>query len=341
MNESEFVLIVGCPRSGTYLLQTRLTEQSDLSMPVETHFIPLFARFLPLWGPLSDRNNRQRLLMAIYSFLKIWTPRSERERDYNKVFAESLLITQESQAEIIANSYDYPSLIRELFRTFSDLKGNQRFGDKSAFYANQPLDRLFTFTQPTKVVHIIRDPRDVALSWMQIFTGPHTLLECARQWNHHVSENRAWGKKHPDHYFEIKYEEYLSDPETIKHQVSQFLGLKTVIESNSNLSGILAKGNMHSLIAGPILGSNSAWKSRLTQAELAMFERVCGQNLDALEYERNSGKAINSIVFSLLALTSRFLHLVSPRTLKRGVKTLLPIIIWVNQKTGVFFRVIP
>ena len=80
-----FFLISGAPRSGTYLLMTKLAREYDIAFPVETHFIPIFYRYRFLWGDLRNKDNREKMLDAIYKFLEIWTPRSERGRDYSAI----------------------------------------------------------------------------------------------------------------------------------------------------------------------------------------------------------------------------------------------------------------
>ena len=52
------VIMVGAPRSGTYWVVDLLKSRFGIELPSETHFIPLFHRYLWLWGDLSRRNNR-------------------------------------------------------------------------------------------------------------------------------------------------------------------------------------------------------------------------------------------------------------------------------------------
>ncbi|MBF0429322.1 MAG: asparagine synthase (glutamine-hydrolyzing), partial [Magnetococcales bacterium] len=65
------IFVVGCDRSGTTLLTTLIESRLGLITPLETHFIPYFAKTLFLWGNLEQRCNRERLLTAIYHFLEI------------------------------------------------------------------------------------------------------------------------------------------------------------------------------------------------------------------------------------------------------------------------------
>ena len=73
------IFVVGWPRSGTYLLSNILNHCRQIAIPTELHFIPLFNRFVPLFGNLNDLRNRARLFRAIYVFLEIWATRAEED----------------------------------------------------------------------------------------------------------------------------------------------------------------------------------------------------------------------------------------------------------------------
>jgi hypothetical protein len=49
-----FILLCGCPRSGTTLVSRHLGSALNIAVPDETHFIPHFRRYLRLWGNLDD-----------------------------------------------------------------------------------------------------------------------------------------------------------------------------------------------------------------------------------------------------------------------------------------------
>ena len=331
--------IVGAPRSGTYLLLTRLSKNYNISLPVETHFIPLFRRYISLWGNLSERRNRERLLYCIYEFLKIWTPRSEQDRDYNKVFKNSLLITEDDSDNIIDSSYDYPSLVHEIYKVFAKRKGRTSFGDKSAFYRHIDLNIITSSVKSAKVVHIIRDGRDVSLSWRNIFTGPVTVLESAILWSSHVEEKCRWGVQNPHAYFEIKYEDLIEDEDATLRAVAEFLEIEKLAEyeKSDELESILSSGDMHAKIAGPILKDNKEkWRTQMSVANRLIFTHYAGDVLKYMGYAVTDDHIgfLDKFKFKLHFVDNKIRKILSGRYWRFIVKNHLPLIIWAFDFLG-------
>ena len=116
--KNKLLFLVGCPRSGTYLLMDILERHFDVCVMSETHFIPIFRKFLWLYGDLTIENNRERLLHSIIEFLTVWmtieTPNSDAIERLNL----SPLCCSGLRKTIIKESYSYDSLIARLFQEF-------------------------------------------------------------------------------------------------------------------------------------------------------------------------------------------------------------------------------
>jgi hypothetical protein len=334
------VFIVGAPRSGTYLLLSRLNKIYNIALPVETHFMPLFHQCIFLWGDLSVRSNRARLLSDIYEFLKIWTPRSERGRDYAKIFQNSLLITEPDFEDIIDASSSYQELVDQIYQAFSKRKGRKAAGDKSAFYKHIDLNLITSSVTSAKVVHIVRDGRDVSLSWRKIFTGPETVIESAVQWSKHVLEKRHWGVNNPENYFEIRYENLIEDSDAVLAAVAGFLNLEYLERDQQidSLGSILAAGDMHTKIAGPIVKDNKyKWRKNMPVNDLALFESYAGLALDEFNYPRSPPSAKNTAdIILVLSLSFNFFRrMFSIRYWRLIVKGCLPAFIWFFSRSGI------
>ncbi|MEW5722866.1 MAG: sulfotransferase [Thermodesulfobacteriota bacterium] len=329
--QNDLIFIVGCPRSGTYLFSLMLSSQLPVAVPVETHFLPLFRRFLPLWGDLNVYENRELLLKNIYEFLKIWTPRSERERDLGIIRQYSLLATQARRERILKNSGSYQDLVANLYNEFATLHGVERFGDKSAFFRHVPLACLQKSVRKMKVIHLLRDGRDVALSWMGIWSGPETIAQAAWTWARHVREKSEWGRRHPDKYLEIKYEDLLARPEQVMKQVAGFLGLpassKPLDFHRSELAKVLAAGAPHHLINKPLDAENKGkWRRRMSESDLYIFERLAGRELARNGYPLASipKRPLLAVKFAWSLLLGGICRLFSKRETGLMLKALLP-----------------
>ena len=331
--------IVGAPRSGTYLLLSRLSKKYNIALPVETHFIPLFRRYISLWGDLSIRRNREQLLYCVYEFLKIWTPRSERGRDLHKIFENSLLITEGSSNNILDASHDYPSLVQEIYKVFAKKTNRIAFGDKSAFYQHIDLNTITSSVKLAKVVHIIRDGRDVSLSWRNIFTGPESLVESAIQWSNHVEGKTHWGKLNPHIYFEIKYEDLIVNEDATLKSVANFLELDELAcqDQSNDFEAMLALGDMHAKIAGPTLKDNKEkWRVQMSKNSCLIFEYYAGRTLKELGYSVNFEhfEYFDILKCNLLFLCNKIRRMCSFRYWRLVAKNHLPFIIWMFYLFG-------
>jgi len=88
------------------------------------------------------------------------------------------------------------------------------------------LDLIGAVYPDARVVHIIRDGRDVARSVLSMDWGPQTVAYAAREWRSGIAAARAAAPALAC-YTEVRYEELLSDPATGIVGVFEALGLST------------------------------------------------------------------------------------------------------------------
>ena len=333
------VFVVGCPRSGTYLLSLVLTAEFGIAMPVETHFMPLFAPVLPLFGDLAQAANRRRLLDCIYAFLAVWTPRSERDRDAATIRRYSLLATRPAAEDIVREARDYPGLVRGLLARYAALHGLDACGDKSAFFRHLPLDAATAALPDARVVHVVRDGRDVCLSWLGIWTGPVNLAQGAATWREHVEAKRAWGARHPARYLEVRYERLLAEPLAVLEELATFLGRRprhgTLAFHDSELAATLAGGAPHAKVSEPLDPANrDKWRTRMSTGEQELFDVVAGDTLRELGYDTPLAvpRGTARLALALRALGGRLHGLCSWHEAQIRAKHLLPLVLLLCQR---------
>src|SRR6185437_7463172 len=86
------------------------------------------------------------------------------------------------------------------------------------------LDLIGAVYPDARVVHIIRDGRDVARSVLSMDWGPQTVADAAREWRSGITAARAAAPALAS-YTEVRYEELLADPATGIAGVFEALGL--------------------------------------------------------------------------------------------------------------------
>lgn len=277
--------MVACPRSGTYLLSAILNQSGRIGFPTETHFIPLFPPYLWLAGALEHPAARRRAMRAIFVFLRIWLARAEEERDFAAMKRHSLLSLEGESEQIADAACNYAELVRRLFAAYALAQGAEMAGDKSAFFDHIPLERMDSAVSgQARFIHIIRDGRDVCLSWLGTKVGPRTLAQAAQAWAQHVTGKRAWGALHPDRYHELRYEDLLTEPEKTLRGVCGFAG----IPYSDALLGFhatsyardIANSTTHARLSQPLdPGNLGKWRRGMTADEMTLFETIAGSVL--------------------------------------------------------------
>ncbi|MFA5903080.1 MAG: sulfotransferase [Desulfobacula sp.] len=342
-SNSSMIFIVGCPRSGTYLLSNILNHSKQIAIPTESHFIPLFKRYIPLFGNLDDLNNRARLLRTIYSFLEIWAIRAEEERDYQKMIQYSLLATREFSEAIIGSTHTFSDLLHALFRNYAILKGVPFYGDKSAFFQHIPLDKIdHAVAGRAKFIHIVRDGRDVCLSWMKLRVGPETISVAGRAWRGHVAGKRAWGKVHPNRYCEVRYEDLIVNLEREIRRICEFIGIEFRSEMlafyQGEMAQTIAMSTTHLLLGSPIDSKNCGkWRTQMSREDIELFEWIAGDMLAELGYPVTNTKLSQIKKYRLRGynMLSLLKAAFSYRTLRLLLKGTLPLALLLAEYKGI------
>ncbi|ARU59514.1 sulfotransferase [Oleiphilus messinensis] len=335
-NQTPFIFIAGCPRSGTYLLASILRQYFDIAIPVETHFIPLFYRYKNLFGNLQLIANRRRLLTCIFEFLELFTEHAEKERNRRKIRQYSILSVQPYFEQIVAQSTSYNDIVSLMFLYYARAQGKVVVGDKSAiFHAVSPETLCASVNLPVKIIHLIRDGRDVALSWMQMWSGPPSIPYAAISWAKHISVNHHWGKKHQHNYFEVRYEDLIQNPETTIAQLGEFLGLQAnsidALQLGDEQTALISNSTTHARLNGPLhTDSIEKWRNKLRPRDINYFNRTQGNLLTLYGYSVDQVQTSSEIKFATVrdgfrTTSARLIAHFSPHQIRIKIKFLLPL----------------
>src|SRR5216683_1842142 len=160
------IFIVGAPRSGTTLLRNMLNRHPAIAICHETAFQHFVYRRSRAFGSLSDMRNR-RLLVKEY--LSTW--RVQASQMDLQVLGETLL----------REGTSYAAFFSSLLRFYAQTHGKRRCGEKT------PQHALFTKTlcewyPDARIIHLVRDPRDVVASLLRMPWASSSVLTNAYQW---------------------------------------------------------------------------------------------------------------------------------------------------------------
>lgn len=162
-----------------------------------------------------------------------------------------------------------------------------RWGDKSPFsvLALSDLRRAFP---DLRVIHILRDGRDVAASFVEAFRDD--LSRAAMVWLRTIRAADAFRARHPDRYMEVRYEVLAHRPEDTMRQVARFLGLAFDERMLRHHELDLRLGDVEGVpymqgVKRPVhQASIGRWRTAFDAGQIAELERVLGPTLAALGY---------------------------------------------------------
>lgn len=281
-----FPFLVGCGRSGTTLLRSMFTCHPEMAIPYESYFVVSMGR----------RANRTRYeagdsfalelflddLFAQFGFRHWHLP----EREVREALKESPPGT-------------YADAVRRVFAVYARQQGKRRYGDKTANYVlDIPL--LAELFPEARFVHVIRDGRDVALSWLETGWefGPQTVEEAALYWRYYVQRGRRAGAQiGRDRYCELRYERLVANPVDALRELCSFLELEydpTMLEYFEHADEVLRpmpRPQQHGNLRLPVTEGLRDWRRQMASEEVSLFERLTGEVLGELGYELSARPA--------------------------------------------------
>jgi hypothetical protein len=270
--------IIGCPRSGTTLLQLLINSHPKIAIPPESH---IFVRFSKIFENYGDLNNKANLKLFVQDLLKDYHIRDWDLGVSVDDFCDQL--KEKSLRNVIA-------LLLELYAQ-KDLK--IRWGDKTPQHMLHVREIKKIFPE-AKFIHLIRDGRDVAVSSSRIFVGPPSIYGIAHEWRKYIEIFDKF-KKNLNHneYLEVRYEDLVRNPEAELKKIFIFLQEEPIAASKGqNLPNSTAKeyyiqtdAHMLSLNA-PISDKKiGTYKKKFTTREIEIFETITKDSLTKLGYE--------------------------------------------------------
>jgi len=253
------VFLVGCPRSGTTLLRDLLRSLPNLTFPFESHFIPGFYR------AYGDPHNDVEALRLATRVLRL---------HYIRRWQLGVAPAH------FASCRSYRDFVARLFECWAAKENKPRWGDKTPNYLTD-IPTLLELFPEAQILHIYRDGRDVAMSWCKSGFEPGNLYTAARLWQLQVRQAMAAGRRLPTgSYFEIAYEDLVSDTRGTMARVCQFL-------EEPSSDQVLTPTRLWPLKKGEInqvFKNSGKWTTQMSPAQRCIVESVAGSLLGELGY---------------------------------------------------------
>ncbi len=280
-----YVFIVGCPRSGTTLLQRVVDAHPQIAITPESHWIPRC--FEKRRGLTPEGLVTPELI-----------PRLLEDRR----FADLHIGREELEALMgTGQPVSYSSFVTGIFDLYGKAQGKALVGDKTPGYVRW-LRTLHALWPQARFVHLIRDGREVCLStvnWPRAHQWKRPgafatwkgdpVSTSALWWEWNVRLGRQAGHSlGPDLYYEIRYESLVNHPAEACAALCAFLGLP--------YDEAMLRFHQGRTRTEPGLDSTAAWlsitpglrdwRSQMPAADLELFEAAAGALLNELGYLR-------------------------------------------------------
>lgn len=302
MQQNPYVFVVGCPRSGTTLLQRILTHHPQLEVVNDSHFIPR-----ALKGERNEVDHTTPLTAEL----------AERAITYHRFYRVGV---DENVARSLAEqATTYSQFVGLLYGQVAKQAGKPFAGEKTPDYVRS-LPLLHRLFPDSRILHIIRDGREVALSvrdWATPTKGPgkfamwddNRLAVAALWWEWQVRAGlEARTMLAPGSYHEILYDDLVADAETAMRSAIAFLGLpfeQAMLDYHVGRARPKEGRSAKDAWLPPTSGLRD-WRTQYTDDELALVELLIGDVLAELGFELAGEQPSDEIREQAAALRSKW-----------------------------------
>lgn len=307
-----FPFIVGRGRSGTTLLRAMFDSHPDMAVPPESHCLVRFGR------------NRGRYERAEGFDTEVFAGDASRvwSRKWGLPGDELRVALSSAEPSTV------PEAMRALFSAYADRQGKHRYAEKTPVNIMHipALGELFS---EARFIHIIRDGRDVTLSYLNVDFGADSIGEGAIYWKRAVERGRRDGSRlGPARYREVRYEDLVQDPEATLRDLCGFVDLPfdpLMLRYYERARTVQASihATAHRRLSQPPK-KDREWRNEMRSNDIALFDALAGTTLERFGYARGVSaipvSARMRACFAVVALNVRRLGRGSAKRLRAITK---------------------
>jgi hypothetical protein len=270
------IFIVGFPRSGTTLLAGVLGAHSRMVCGPETEF----------FTSLEIANRGNRLCRAAH-----WPEEAANylfSLVHEKPIPEYYGITRDQIISYLKQrERSQPAILESLTETYMERHGKQRWIEKTPTHLIR-LREVRRCYPDAPIIRIIRDPRDVALSLLNVPWGPSSFSAAILLWQ--------WFDEQSARFFEVdhntltvRYEDLLLDPENEIRKLCLFIGEKfepNMMDTSQSIRHLNPTQISWKQKAGLQLDPSriAIWRNETTQEQQCQAEAIAGDRIKAYNY---------------------------------------------------------
>lgn len=250
------IFVVGCPRSGTTLLQSLLASHSEIVSFPETH---LFSKTIPL--------------QKILRLLKVYGKAANKERVH--ILRDFGVHVNEVHTRVRLHEWTHILLssLDQIGKAYSK-NSESIILEKTPRHLHY-IDLIQKAEASTVFIHLIRNGEDVVASLYEAtanspdkWSGDRSIKKCIFWWNRSIRLSRKYVGE-PNHVF-VRYENLVEDTETVLRYLTRELDLS--FEEN-----MLAD---YSNTAQNVINVDESWKSKNISTDISASDKFLNLSVD-------------------------------------------------------------
>jgi hypothetical protein len=300
--------ITGRERSGTTLLRFIFDAHPNVLIPIEYHFV------LFLYSKYHKRINWEaKDILEFYNDLLGLPKFNLLNLDYEKLKHDLLSLENKANYSLLCK------VVYANYISFFDKKQILAYGDKAPFYSLY-CKKLLNVFPDAKFIHIVRDPRDNALSMKNTKFEAHIISSLVYRWKYYNRKVYDLQKKFPKSFYILKYEDFVSDPNYYAKDICSFLNIpfeQAMLEFSDHKERFIETypkwifSKAHSRLFKPITNEGIyRWKEKMPSADVKVSNFVAGKFTEKMGYEKKFQKAnIATVARSIPGIIYGYLYI--------------------------------
>ena len=199
-----------------------------------------------------------------------------------------MLITKNAIEECMEKESDeWQDIFLALLGSLAKEKEIKIFGEKTPQHIREASNLLETYKH-CRILHIVRDPRAVYSSYLNVPVGTSQVASVISEWT--AAMNIHATLKDESRYFSLKYEDLVANPSIEMNKVCKFLDINYAPEMLSffkrDKAGYAPEQVHHKNTLSPVFNSSTySWRDKLSPAEIGMLEAYLGKQISMMGYD--------------------------------------------------------
>ncbi len=311
------IFIVGVPRSGTTLLAAMLSAHSNLSCGPETGFFRRLAAVNP--DDLCEAASWPHPAVDFLANIKHTGYAGYEEK---RLLEKYRLTPQQIQSFLVKKPPAIPNILAGVTEQYMAAAGKIRWIEKTPDHI-QYLPSLRRYFPDSPIIHIVRDPRDVALSLTKVPWGAQSFFEALFFWRRFEGAGSDFLAADERSYM-LRFEDLLTAPRETLTNLCRFIDEEfepQMLDTSDTGKSVNSRGVPWKAKASQPIDTSriAAWRKSISAAENKVAEAILGDRMDFYGYPRDETFQYAAEVYPDFSLAIKYRERFSALTVEKSI----------------------